>query len=179
MPVQGELVSFVAPMLSPLPPRPAFVHFRPASGWSRFTSADGAQTVSLLGQPGICPDVSSPLWDEADGLVEGHHCVHVTVRDGGRNDGDVGLGTPSRGAQGDSMPNAMVAYLGGVQAAPNSVVVAGGNTGGGGGCVASPSRARGLDAVLAGLFGLALLVLARWRSRPRRVVHLQPGNGRP
>ena len=177
MPVQGELVSFVVPMLSPLPPRPAFVHFRPASGWSRFTSADGAQTVSLLGQPGICPDVSSPLWDEADGLVAGHHCVHVTVRDGGRNDGDAGLGTPSRGAQGDSMPNAMVAYLGGVQTVPNSVVVAGGNTGGG--CVASPSRARGLDAVLASLFGLALLVLARWRSRPLRVVHLQPGHGRP
>ena len=166
MPVQGELASVVLPMLAPLPERPSFVHYRPADGWSRFTFVDGAETVSVRGQPGVCPDVSASDWLGARELRQGDHCVRLTVRDGGRNDGDIGLGVPSQGAQGRSMPNAMIAFTGGVISVPHSVVVAGGNEGRGGGCAASAASAASPDALLALALGAALAAAARRRRRP-------------
>ncbi len=167
LPSPGDHASIVLPMLMPLPPQPVFVHYRPDGGWSRFVSAGRDDAVSLAGAPGFCPDVDAADWEQAQGLREGHRCVRLTIQDGGLNDGDIGLGVPAQGVQGDSMPNAVVGYLGGVDSIPDSVVVVGGS-GGGGGCAVSGLRAGGLDALLAILLGWALLFCHVRRRSPAK-----------
>jgi hypothetical protein len=56
------------------------------AGWDNFVIDSRNLVASAPGEPGNCPAPGSA--DYTPGLTAGHHCVQLTIEDGGPNDAD-------------------------------------------------------------------------------------------
>lgn len=99
----------VIPLHQALPDNPSLLIFSPhLSSWRFFQANAENQYQSALGEAGLCPEVNSSEYQM--GLTSGHHCLQITVADGGLNDNDqnsngsvsqlIAIGSASQLAQG-------------------------------------------------------------------------------
>ncbi|NGX17724.1 thrombospondin type 3 repeat-containing protein [Wenzhouxiangella sp. XN24] len=91
LPAPGHLVRIVIPQSAPIPSDAVYRKFTAGQGWSTFESDALNNVASAPGAPGICPAPGSSAY--TPGLARGHHCVQLTIEDGGPNDTD---GTANR-----------------------------------------------------------------------------------
>ncbi|WP_027330129.1 tandem-95 repeat protein [Marinimicrobium agarilyticum] len=85
LPELGQSVSVVIPQREPIPADAVYRKFL-GGEWVTFVEDADNRLQSADGEPGYCPPVGSNEWE--DGLTEGHHCVQLTLEDGGPNDAD-------------------------------------------------------------------------------------------
>ncbi len=86
LPRPGASVSVVIPVLDPIPAGAVYRKYDPLSGWRDFVTDANNTIASAPGQPGRCPPPSDPAY--GNGLTPGHHCIRLTIEDGGPNDND-------------------------------------------------------------------------------------------
>ncbi|MBT1063356.1 DUF4347 domain-containing protein [Bowmanella sp. Y26] len=81
----GQSHQIVIPLLLPVPER---AHFRKwhHNRWQDFVEDSRNSLQSAKGEPGFCPPPGSPQYQS--GLAAGHHCLLLTLQDGGPNDND-------------------------------------------------------------------------------------------
>lgn len=85
LPELGQSVSVVIPQREPIPAEAVYRKFL-GGEWVTFVEDADNRLQSAEGEPGYCPPVGADEWE--DGLTEGHHCVQLTIEDGGPNDAD-------------------------------------------------------------------------------------------
>ncbi|NBC23497.1 MAG: hypothetical protein GVY21_08490, partial [Gammaproteobacteria bacterium] len=76
----------VIPLPEPVPADALWRKYVANLGWQDFTEDARNVLASAAGEPGICPEPGSPRYTA--GLTRGHHCVQLTLEDGGPNDAD-------------------------------------------------------------------------------------------
>ena len=76
----------VIPLPEPLPAGALWRKYLADLGWQDFAEDAGNALASAAGEPGVCPEPDSDRY--TDGLTAGHHCVQLTLEDGGPNDAD-------------------------------------------------------------------------------------------
>ena len=84
----GATARIVLPQAVPLPNSPVYRKYLASFGWKDFLIGGGNAIASAARVGGVCPGPSSPAYDDALGLVEGHDCIRLTIVDGTGNDGD-------------------------------------------------------------------------------------------
>ncbi|UXD86466.1 ubiquitin-like protein [Thalassolituus hydrocarboniclasticus] len=85
MPLAGEAVSIVMPQLAPLPERASYRKYLNGR-WYNYSEDSNNRLQSAPGEAGLCPPPGDSRYQ--DGLNAGHHCVQLTIEDGGPNDAD-------------------------------------------------------------------------------------------
>ena len=85
LPAPGHTVRVVVPQATALPAAARYRKYQ-AAGWSDFVIDADNEVASAAGNEGICPAPGSA--DYLPGLAAGHHCVQLTITDGGPNDAD-------------------------------------------------------------------------------------------
>ncbi len=85
LPETGQSVSITIPLREPVPLDAVYRKYVDGQ-WRDFVEDEFNQLHSAAGDPGYCPPPGDNAWQE--GLAEGHHCVQVTLEDGGPNDAD-------------------------------------------------------------------------------------------
>ena len=84
--IEGIAVPVVIPMSAAIPAGAQYRLFSDSIGWHNFTTSETESLSSASGNLGVCPTPGSALY--LSGLTEGHHCVQLTIIDGGENDTD-------------------------------------------------------------------------------------------
>ncbi len=84
----GSSADIVIPMpdLAQISATAVYRKFIPGQGWQDFHIDDKNVIASAFAENGNCPEIYSQAY--VAGLVEGTHCVRVTIEDGGPNDQD-------------------------------------------------------------------------------------------
>ncbi len=83
---RGQSVKLVIPQQAPIPAGAVYRKYGPVTGWRDFV-VDGKNAVaSAPGSAGLCPLPADGAYSA--GLTEGHHCIELTIEDGGPNDMD-------------------------------------------------------------------------------------------
>ena len=85
MPVAGETVNIVMPQLAPLPERASYRKYLDGR-WYNYIEDGQNRLQSAAGEAGICPPPGDDRYQP--GLSAGHHCVQISIEDGGPNDAD-------------------------------------------------------------------------------------------
>ena len=85
MPLAGESVNVVIPQLAPLPERANYRKYLDGR-WNNYIENNHNRLQSAPGEAGFCPPPGDNRYQE--GLTPGHHCVQLTIEDGGPNDAD-------------------------------------------------------------------------------------------
>lgn len=85
LPAPGHTVRVVLPQAAPLLAGATYRKFTQA-GWDDFVVDATNAVASAPGEAGVCPAPGSS--DYLPGLTAGHHCVRLTITDGGPNDAD-------------------------------------------------------------------------------------------
>lgn len=132
LPTPGQSVRLVIPQTQAMPKDAYYRSFRDGD-WATFIEDADNALHSTTGQPGHCPPPGDERWQP--GLQPGHHCLQLTLEDGGPNDAD-------------GRVNAAVAHTGSV-VKPRPVSVSGGGQSGSGGTAGV--LLLGLIVILAGL----------------------------
>ena len=76
----------VIPLPEPVPAGAVWRKYAANLGWQDFVEDARNALASAAGEPGICPEPGSARYSA--GLTAGHHCVQLTLEDGGPNDAD-------------------------------------------------------------------------------------------
>ena len=82
----GDSSLVVIPQIDSIPENTVYLKFVPGRGYVEFDTSGDDEVATAPGAPGVCPDADDPTWSE--GLTAGHHCVRLTIADGGPNDAD-------------------------------------------------------------------------------------------
>ncbi len=82
----GDSASIVIPQLQPIPEGAWYRKYSPLMGWRDFVADANNSLASAPGEPGLCPIPSDAVY--TPGLTAGHHCIRLTIEDGGPNDSD-------------------------------------------------------------------------------------------
>lgn len=84
---KAESVQIIIPLSKPLPNQATYRKFSEIAGWETFdTSGDDATASAMSISTGICPAFNSTAY--TNGLIAGHNCIRLTIKDGGNNDID-------------------------------------------------------------------------------------------
>ena len=86
LPQPGDSADIVIPLLAAIPDGAVYRKYNPLSGWHTFVVDSNNAIASASGEPGLCPIPSDVIY--TDGLTPGHHCMRLTIEDGGPNDND-------------------------------------------------------------------------------------------
>ena len=86
LPKAGQSVNLVIPQLAALPNGAVYRKYDPNLGWQDFVVDGNNQIASALGLPGECPLPGDVAY--SGGFTAGHHCIQLTIQDGGPNDMD-------------------------------------------------------------------------------------------
>ncbi len=114
LPYAGAVVRIVVPLATAIREFPDYRKFRADTGWRNFVTDANNALESATGSSGSCPAPGDAEWQP--GLAPGHHCVQLTIEDGGPNDSDVAAG-----------PNGVIKALGGVGTPKGRVTTAQGS----------------------------------------------------
>lgn len=82
----GASVDVVLPLNKALPLLANYRKYDAVSGWNDFVEDANNTLKSAQGADGYCPSVGDRSY--SSGLTAGHHCILVTIEDGGPNDAD-------------------------------------------------------------------------------------------
>jgi hypothetical protein len=150
----GQPVKIVIPTLDEIPDGATYRKYFAPTGWQEFVEDDNNAVASAPGAPGVCPPPGDSSY--VSGLTAGHHCIELTIEDGGPNDAD-GF---ANGSVRD--PGAVAVPVGADDALddPAGSVSLGG---GGGGCALKPQA--GVDLTFYVLLAVALVYLSVSRRR--------------
>ncbi len=85
LPTPGQKVSIVIPQIQPIPNQGNYRKFQKGR-WVSFIENANNSIASAQGSAGYCPPPGAAVWQP--GLIEGYHCVQLTIEDGGPNDDD-------------------------------------------------------------------------------------------
>ncbi len=85
LPTPGQQVSIVIPQIEPIPRAGTYRKFQKGR-WVSFIENANNRLASAQGSAGYCPPPGAAEWQP--GLIEGYHCVQLTIEDGGPNDDD-------------------------------------------------------------------------------------------
>ncbi|WP_246004382.1 tandem-95 repeat protein [Marinimicrobium koreense] len=85
LPEPGQSARIVIPQTSPIPAQATYRKFQDGA-WVTFVEDANNALHSAAGNPGYCPPPGDDDWE--NGLIEGYHCVQLTIEDGGPNDAD-------------------------------------------------------------------------------------------
>ncbi|MBU2225898.1 MAG: tandem-95 repeat protein [Gammaproteobacteria bacterium] len=85
LPTPGQQVSIVIPQIEPIPRAGSYRKFQKGR-WVSFIENANNRLASAQGSAGYCPPPGAAEWQP--GLIEGYHCVQLTIEDGGPNDDD-------------------------------------------------------------------------------------------
>ena len=85
LPTPGMTVSIVIPQIQPIPASGVYRKFM-RGRWVSFVENANNSIHSSQGSAGYCPPPGAAEWQP--GLIEGYHCVQLTIEDGGPNDDD-------------------------------------------------------------------------------------------
>lgn len=86
LPQAGQSVRVAIPQLAPIPNGARYRKYDRVSGWRDFVVNANNALASAPGAPGECPLPGDPAY--TPGLTAGHHCIQLTLQDGGPNDTD-------------------------------------------------------------------------------------------
>ncbi|WP_434950134.1 Ig-like domain-containing protein [Shewanella sp. HL-SH4] len=85
LPKPGMTVSIVIPQIQPIPANGVYRKFM-SGRWVTFVENANNSIHSSQGSVGYCQPPGAAEWQP--GLIEGYHCVQLTIEDGGPNDDD-------------------------------------------------------------------------------------------
>ncbi|MBY5923041.1 Ig-like domain-containing protein [Ferrimonas balearica] len=86
LPEIGQTLQVVLPQRLAIPANAVYRKFLPREGWVTLVEDGDNLLHSAPGEPGFCPPPGGDVW--TPGLTEGHWCVQLTLKDGGRYDAD-------------------------------------------------------------------------------------------
>jgi hypothetical protein len=86
LPDPGASARVVIPQRSAIPDKPVYRLTGVLGNWQTFETGPENALASAPGAPGYCPPPDDPSF--TTGLTPGHHCVRLTLEDGGMNDAD-------------------------------------------------------------------------------------------
>lgn len=99
LPTIGQSVSLVIPLTEKIDVDSPVLRIYKTLAWENFESDANNNVASILGGQNLCPDSTSSNY--RTGIQTGHHCLRITIEDGGVNDRD-------------GMKNGVVRFLGAV-----------------------------------------------------------------
>jgi methionine-rich copper-binding protein CopC len=85
LPRAGDSTHIVIPLREPIPTDAVYRKYI-NGGWHTFVEDSRNALHSVAGLAGYCPPPGDAAWQP--GLIEGYHCVQLTIEDGGPNDAD-------------------------------------------------------------------------------------------
>ncbi len=86
----GTTVNVVVPLSTPVPERAVYKKFT-GGAWSDFDASGSDSVNSAASTGGACPPPGDAAY--ANGLVQGHDCLQITLEDNGPNDSNSAAGT--------------------------------------------------------------------------------------
>jgi len=84
---KGRTTKVVIPLRNAIGKDAIYLKYSQDNGWREFIVNDKNRVESAQEiDKGICPNVGSSTYKT--GLIEGYHCIQLTIEDGGENDND-------------------------------------------------------------------------------------------